>query len=85
MDEICKFLTHMEQPRLLEDGDFEEEEGVVRTEEEKNELREKILLGVNIFHRNIFSIIFYFRKKKLMECMKEIKELKIKLKKLFMK
>jgi len=45
MDEICKFLTHMEQPRLLQDGDFDDEEGVVRTEEEKNELREKILLG----------------------------------------
>jgi len=49
MDEICKFLTHMEQPRLLDEGDFEEEEGVVRSEEDKNELREKILLGVKRF------------------------------------
>lgn len=56
MDEICKFLTHMEQPRLLQDGDFDDEEGVVRTEEEKNELREKILLGkeeaYGMFERN---------------------------------
>lgn len=65
MDEICKFLTHMEQPRLLEDGDFEEEEGVVRTEEEKNELREKILLGVKRFYREIFSIIFLLERRSL--------------------
>ncbi len=46
MQELCAFLTHMEQPRLLYE-EAETEEEYVRTEEEKNELREKILLGVS--------------------------------------
>lgn len=48
MSEICSFLTHMEQPRLLEEGD-EGKGPMVRTEEEQSDLREKILLGVTIF------------------------------------
>lgn len=47
MNELCKFLKHMEQPRLLEEDPGTEDFGV-RTEEERNELREKILLGVSL-------------------------------------
>jgi len=65
MDEICKFLTHMEQPRLLEDGDVDDEEGVVRTEEEKNELREKILLGVLNSLEILILIIFQKERRSL--------------------
>jgi hypothetical protein len=49
MDEVCAFLTHMQQPRLLEEGD--DAEGV-RAEENKSELRENVLMGV------YFSLIY---------------------------
>lgn len=46
MLEINEFLTHMEQPRLLEEPELEDQEPTVRPEENKAELREKILMGV---------------------------------------
>jgi hypothetical protein len=72
MHEICEFLEHMEQPRLLEETPEDESEIDVRSEENKAELREKTLLGVKYVTKNL---IFY-RKKKYMECMKEITETK---------
>ena len=44
MQEVCAFLTHMQQPRLLEEGN--DAEGI-RAEDNKAELRENILMGVS--------------------------------------
>jgi hypothetical protein len=44
MQEVCAFLTHMQQPRQLEEGN--DADGI-RAEENKSELRENILMGVN--------------------------------------
>ena len=75
MEEIGKFLTHMEQPRLLYE-EAEDGEEYVRTEEEKDELREKILLGVNNARMSLFN--FNDRKKRFMECLIEIRGRRIK-------
>ena len=69
----------MEQPRLLYE-DAEDGEEYVRTDEEKNELREKILLGVNNFIGEL-RIELLNRKRRFMECSIEIKEQRIKSKK----
>jgi hypothetical protein len=49
MHEICEFLNHMEQPRVIEETP-EDDNPDVRSDENKSQLRENTLMGVRIVY-----------------------------------
>ncbi len=54
MHEICEFLNHMEQPRLLAELP-EEDQADVRSEENKSQLRETTLMGVTSLYMKFIN------------------------------